>query len=126
MDLITGILFEAAFLEILIIIFLFIVGGSPRKKSKNEFVIKVKKAVEPKRNLNKKKVNKEKNKRTLKRKTGEFERFLILLIPLIIVAYFLLSNYLNFETSIMTIALLALGITLISIFIFFEATRRYR
>jgi len=126
MGIIIGILLEAAFLEILIIILLFAVGSSQRKKSENEFVIKVKEGVEPKRNLNEKKVHKEKNKRILKRKTGEFERFLILLIPLVIVAYFLLSNYLNFEVSIMTIALLALGIIVISIFIFFEAIRKYR
>lgn len=128
MDLGTIILLEMMFLEILIFILLLIFGSKPREKINSEFqVIEIKK--EPKRNLKEQKkehFHEIQNKKILKKKTGEFERFLSLLIPLAIIAYLLFSNYTGIHFDLLTIILLFAGILIVSVLIFFELTKKYR
>jgi len=126
MNLIIGILIEITFLEILILILISAFSKRPKKKKENEFVMKIKESVEPKRSLKKIDPQKTKKQKILKKETGEFERFLLLLIPLVVVAYLLFSNYVGVSINIWTIILLVIGILVISILIFLEATKKYR
>ena len=126
MNLIIGILLEITFLEILILILISAFSKKPKKKKENEFVMKIKESVEPKRSLKKIDPQKTKKQKILKKETGEFERFLLLLIPLVVVAYLLFSNYVGVSINIWTIILLVIGILVISILIFLEATKKYR
>ena len=126
MNLIIGILIEITFLEILILILISAFSKRPKKKKENEFVMKIKESVEPKRSLKKINPQKTKKQKILKRETGEFERFLLLLIPIVVVAYLLVSNYVGVSINIWTIILLVIGILVISILIFLEATKKYR
>lgn len=126
MNLVIGILLEITFLEILILILLSAFSKRPKKKKENEFVVKIEEPTKSKRSLKKTDPKKGEKQKILKRETGEFKRFLILLIPLVIIAYLLVSNYVGIPINIWTVVLLVVGILVISTLIFLEATKKYR
>ena len=125
MDLVISVLLEVAFLEFLILVLLFVIAKKPlEEERKNEFIIKVEEKKEPKRHFEEKKFIRKESK-IKKQKTAQFERFLILLIPLLVLTYILFSKYTGIQISILTIILIIFGILLISILIFFELNKKY-
>ena len=127
MDVATAILLEVTFLEILIIIMLYAFSKYPKNEIKEkEIIIKVKPKKEEKRSFKDSKIEKKENKKILKKKKVEFERFLILLIPLAIIVYLLFSTYFGTKIDITTIISLTAGIVIVSLLIFVATTRKYK
>ncbi len=125
MDFIVAALAELSFVEMMaFLLFLVLLGKSKRNKAEN-YNESASYSISKKKGMKIKEAEIPKHPRVIKRKKAEFRRFLAILIPLIVLGYFMISNYLGSGINIITLTLIIIGVLFVSVFIFIEIMKRY-